>query len=115
MPAPEGAVFQLGESSNRSRSHNICMWLKAAESRPWGNFPPVKRPKGGNPAVCGSPSGKESADSVGVHPSLTQVVNAIVSWEPVKMSGYKLECPAPIVAMRAALARTPPVRVSQIP
>ena len=38
------------------------------------------------------------------------MVNAIVEWKPVKLSGYVPACPAPIVAMRAALARTPPVR-----
>ena len=61
-----------------------------------GAQPQLRRPP---PALC-------SADAT----RTAQMVNAIVQWQPATMQ--KLECPAPIVAMRAALARTPAVRPS---
>ena len=43
------------------------------------------------------------------------MISAIVDWEPARLAGWKPKCPAPIVAMRAALAATAPARTPRPP
>lgn len=125
-PPRPGSSFSLGGDPREDllRAHGVLNSAETSKTAQAETAPPPPSKAPSEPSSMARTTGGQSpslqltaAAEAGTArcpmrnlPFFNQVINAIVEWEPAKLVGYKPKCPAPIVLMRAALARTAPVR-----